>query len=134
MWLSPPKAAALDNVQSAFYSGSNFASSSLAADRSKRAANRAPGNEKNTSMSLPKSITIVEVGPREGFQFEDIGQPQKIATADKIRLIEMLADTGVKTIQMSSFVSPKQVRRWPTPRRFARRSTATGGPLHRHLP
>jgi hydroxymethylglutaryl-CoA lyase len=60
-------------------------------------------------MSLPKSITIVEVGPREGFQFEGIGQPQKIATADKIRLIEMLADTGVKTIQMSSFVSPKQV-------------------------
>jgi hydroxymethylglutaryl-CoA lyase len=60
-------------------------------------------------MSLPKSITIVEVGPREGFQFEGIGQPQKISTADKVRLIEMLADTGAKTIQMSSFVSPKQV-------------------------
>src|SRR6266567_4232505 len=64
---------------------------------------------KDATMSLPRNVTIIEVGPREGFQFEGIGQPQKIATADKVRLIEMLADTGVKTIQMSSFVSPKQV-------------------------
>lgn len=60
-------------------------------------------------MSLSKSITLVEVGPREGFQFEGIGQPDRISTANKVRLIEMLADTGLRTIQMSSFVSPKQV-------------------------
>ena len=60
-------------------------------------------------MAYPKSVTLIEVGPREGFQFEGIDQPDKVATADKIRLIEMLAETGLKTIQMSSFVSPRQV-------------------------
>jgi hydroxymethylglutaryl-CoA lyase len=60
-------------------------------------------------MAFPKTVTLIEVGPREGFQFEGIGQPDRIATADKISLIEMLAGTGLKTIQMSSFVSPKQV-------------------------
>jgi hydroxymethylglutaryl-CoA lyase len=59
--------------------------------------------------SLPRSVTLNEVGPREGFQFEGIGQPEKIALADKVRLIEMLAETGVGNIEMCSFVSPKQV-------------------------
>lgn len=59
--------------------------------------------------SLPRTVTLKEVGPREGFQFEGIGQPGKIALADKVRLIEMLAETGVKNIEMCSFVSPKQV-------------------------
>ena len=60
-------------------------------------------------MATPSRITLNEVGPREGFQFEGIGQPGKIATADKVRLIDMLATTGVRTIQTVSFVSPKQV-------------------------
>ena len=60
-------------------------------------------------MALPKNVTLVEVGPREGFQFEGIGQPDKISTADKIRLVEALAETGVRTIQFASFVSPRQV-------------------------
>lgn len=60
-------------------------------------------------MALPSKITLVEVGPREGFQFEGIGQPDKISTADKIRLIDMLAETGLSTLQIVSFVSPKQV-------------------------
>jgi hydroxymethylglutaryl-CoA lyase len=60
-------------------------------------------------MSLPKKITLVEVGPREGFQFEGIGQPDKISTSDKIRLIDMLAETGLTALQIVSFVSPKQV-------------------------
>ncbi len=59
--------------------------------------------------SLPRAVTLKEVGPREGFQFEGIGQPDKIAFADKVRLIEMLAETGVKNVEMCSFVSPKQV-------------------------
>ena len=46
-------------------------------------------------MTMPSSITLNEVGPREGFQFEGIGRPDKIATADKVRLVEMLADTGI---------------------------------------
>jgi len=60
-------------------------------------------------MSLPRRVTLVEVGPREGFQFEGIGQPDRIATADKIRLIDMLAETGLPALQIVSFVSPKQV-------------------------
>ncbi len=60
-------------------------------------------------MALPRQVELVEVGPREGFQFEGIGAPDKLATADKIRLIDMLAATGAKTLQIVSFVSPKQV-------------------------
>jgi hydroxymethylglutaryl-CoA lyase len=54
-------------------------------------------------------VTLVECGPREGFQFEGIGQPDKISTADKIRFVEALAETGMRTIQFASFVSPRQV-------------------------
>jgi hydroxymethylglutaryl-CoA lyase len=60
-------------------------------------------------LALPPRVTLVEVGPREGFQFEGIGQPDKISTADKIRLVEALAETGLRTIQFASFVSPHQV-------------------------
>ncbi len=60
-------------------------------------------------MAPPENVTLVEVGPREGFQFEGIGKPDKISTADKIRLVEALAETGVRTIQFASFVSPRQV-------------------------
>jgi len=60
-------------------------------------------------VTLPSQVTLVECGPREGFQFEGIGQPDKISTADKIRLVEALAETGMRTIQFASFVSPRQV-------------------------
>jgi hydroxymethylglutaryl-CoA lyase len=60
-------------------------------------------------MALPKKVALVEVGPREGFQFEGIGAPDRIATADKVRLVEMLSQTGLRTIQMASFVHPRQV-------------------------
>jgi hydroxymethylglutaryl-CoA lyase len=58
---------------------------------------------------LPKSIEIVEVGPREGFQFEGIGRPDAIALPDKLRLIAALGRTGLRTIQIVAFVHPKQV-------------------------
>ncbi len=54
---------------------------------------------------LPKSVKIKEVGPREGFQFEK----GAISLADKISLVDALSDTGVKTIEFTSFVSPKWV-------------------------
>ncbi|HEY4251192.1 MAG TPA: hydroxymethylglutaryl-CoA lyase [Roseomonas sp.] len=57
---------------------------------------------------LPNAIQIHEEGPREGFQIE----PGPIATADKIRLIEALAETGLKSIQICSFVNPKLVPGW----------------------
>ncbi|OWT56751.1 hydroxymethylglutaryl-CoA lyase [Candidimonas nitroreducens] len=54
---------------------------------------------------LPRRIHIHEEGPREGFQIE----PGPIASADKVRFIEMLADTGLTEIQCVSFVNPRRV-------------------------
>jgi hydroxymethylglutaryl-CoA lyase len=53
----------------------------------------------------PARAMIVEEGPREGFQNEPAG----IATADKIRLIESLAETGLDEINCCSFVDPRRV-------------------------
>ncbi|MWB78154.1 hydroxymethylglutaryl-CoA lyase [Pseudooceanicola sp. 216_PA32_1] len=52
---------------------------------------------------LPARIEILEEGPREGFQSE----PPGIAVADKIRLIDALADTGLRHVTCASFVNPK---------------------------
>src|SRR3954453_2278955 len=45
---------------------------------------------------------IREVGPRDGFQNE----PEIIPTPDKVRLVEMLARTGVPRLEVTSFVRP----------------------------
>jgi hydroxymethylglutaryl-CoA lyase len=49
---------------------------------------------------LPNSVRIREVGPRDGFQNE----PEVIPTEEKIRLIGMLADAGLRRIEVTSFV------------------------------
>jgi len=54
---------------------------------------------------LPKSIFILEEGPREGFQIEK----GPISTARKVELIDALSDTGLKQIQIVSFVDPRRV-------------------------
>src|SRR4028119_2193053 len=51
---------------------------------------------------LPQSVRIREVGPRDGFQNE----PEVIATEDKVRLIEALLATGLRRIEITSFVRP----------------------------
>ena len=45
-------------------------------------------------------VRIREVGPRDGFQNE----PEVIPTADKVRLVEMLARTGLRRLEVTSFV------------------------------
>ena len=57
---------------------------------------------------LPKHVEIHEEGPREGFQIE----PGPISTADKIHLIEALAETGLEHIQVCSFVNTRLVPGW----------------------
>jgi len=57
---------------------------------------------------LPKHVDIHEEGPREGFQIE----PGPIPTADKIKLIEALSETGLHHIQACSFVNPRLVPGW----------------------
>jgi len=56
-------------------------------------------------MELPKRVRIVEVGPRDGLQNE----PQSVATAVKVELIERLADAGLPAVEATAFVSPKWV-------------------------
>ena len=56
-------------------------------------------------MNLPKTVRIVEVGPRDGLQNEK----QPIPTAAKIQLIENLVDAGLTYIEAGSFVNPKWV-------------------------
>jgi hydroxymethylglutaryl-CoA lyase len=50
-------------------------------------------------------VDIREVGPRDGFQNE----PEVIPTAEKVRLIEMLARTGVRRLEVTSFVKPEVI-------------------------
>jgi len=56
-------------------------------------------------MTLPKSVRIVEVGPRDGLQNEAAIVP----LAAKVALIEALVAAGLKTVESGSFVSPKWV-------------------------
>jgi hydroxymethylglutaryl-CoA lyase len=56
-------------------------------------------------MSLPRRVTVVEVGPRDGLQNEAALVPP----ATKIAFIEALADAGLRRIEAGSFVSPKWV-------------------------
>ena len=56
-------------------------------------------------MSLPPSVTIVEMGARDGLQNE----AALITTADKVRFIDLLSQTGLRWIEATSFVSPKAV-------------------------
>ena len=51
---------------------------------------------------FPDRVRIREVGPRDGFQNE----PEVIPTPDKVRLIEMLGRTGLRRLEVTSFVRP----------------------------
>lgn len=56
-------------------------------------------------MKLPTFVKLVEVGPRDGLQNEKTN----ILTSTKINLINQLSDTGLQTIETTSFVSSKWV-------------------------
>ncbi len=56
-------------------------------------------------MSLPSSVEIIEVGPRDGLQNEK----KTLSVELKVELIERLAKAGLKKIEAGSFVSPKWV-------------------------
>jgi hydroxymethylglutaryl-CoA lyase len=54
---------------------------------------------------FPKAVTIYEVGPRDGLQNES----RPVPTVDKIALIDALSLTGLKRIEITSFVNPKWI-------------------------
>ncbi|MEA2448835.1 MAG: hydroxymethylglutaryl-CoA lyase [Thermoleophilaceae bacterium] len=49
---------------------------------------------------MTEHVNVREVGPRDGFQNE----PEVIATPDKVRLIDLLARTGLRRLEVTSFV------------------------------
>lgn len=54
---------------------------------------------------LPRRVTVVEVGPRDGLQNEK----GVVSTADKIRFIDLLSAAGFPVVEATSFVSPKAI-------------------------
>ncbi|MFJ6264713.1 hydroxymethylglutaryl-CoA lyase [Lysinibacillus xylanilyticus] len=56
-------------------------------------------------MQLPKHVTLKEVGPRDGLQNEKT----HLATADKVQLVNLLSQTGLNYIEVTSFVHPKWI-------------------------
>ena len=54
---------------------------------------------------LPPDVTLYEVGPRDGLQNES----RLIPTADKVALIDALSETGLRAIEITSFVNPKWI-------------------------
>lgn len=57
-----------------------------------------------TSLDLPATVDIREVGPRDGLQIE-----APVAFDAKLRMLDALAQTGVRRIEATSFVSPRAV-------------------------
>ena len=55
--------------------------------------------------NLPQKVTLIEVGPRDGFQFEK----QFIPTELKSEIICSLVEAGLKHIQVASFVNPSRM-------------------------
>ena len=56
-------------------------------------------------MSLPNKVHLLEVSPRDGLQNEK----QFVASDIKIAFINHLSETGLQAIEVTSFVSPKQI-------------------------
>ena len=72
---------------------------------------------------LPRSVRIREVGPRDGFQNE----PEVIPTPEKVRLIGMLARTGLRRIEVTSFVRPDVIAQLADAEQVLARSSGVEG-------
>jgi hydroxymethylglutaryl-CoA lyase len=73
--------------------------------------------------TLPKSVNLIEVGPRDGLQNEK----QFVPTDVKVELINRLAAAGCKNIEAASFVSPKWVPQMADGAEVMRRITRVPG-------
>ena len=68
-------------------------------------------------------VRIVEVGPRDGLQNEDV----PVSVEDRVELIERLAAAGLGTIESGSFVSPKWVPQMKSSDEVFQKITRTPG-------
>ena len=51
---------------------------------------------------LPKFVKLVEVGPRDGLQNEQVA----VSVANRVALIDRLSATGLKSLEVGGFVNP----------------------------
>jgi len=78
---------------------------------------------------LPPDVTIYEVGPRDGLQNE----ARLIATDDKVALIDALSATGLRAIEISSFVNPRWIPQLADGAEVSRRITRRPGVVYSAL-
>jgi hydroxymethylglutaryl-CoA lyase len=62
-------------------------------------------SESDSRIRHQGSVTIVEVGPRDGLQYESVFFP----TEKKVQLVNLLSETGLRRIEVTSFVHPKMI-------------------------
>ncbi len=80
-------------------------------------------------MQLPASATLVEVGPRDGFQMERAFVPTDL----KVATIEAVAAAGVRKIEATSFVNPKVIPQMADAAEVMRRVTRRPGVVYTAL-
>ena len=62
-------------------------------------------SETGASWTWPESVRICEVGLRDGLQNEK----KLLSVEEKLTLLDMAVDSGIKIIEVGSFVHPKAV-------------------------
>jgi len=78
---------------------------------------------------VQEKITVVEVGPRDGFQME----PKFIPTELKARVIDQLSTSGIQKIETTSFVHPKVIPQMADALDVMRRIVRRPGVVHSGL-
>jgi len=80
-------------------------------------------------MSFPRFVELCEVGPRDGFQFEEKAIPTEV----KLAVLDGLAHAGLRRIQATSFVHPKWVPQMADSEELVARLPANGGVIYTGL-
>ena len=78
---------------------------------------------------LPPEVTLYEVGPRDGLQNES----RMVPTDDKVRLVDALSETGLRAIEITSFVNPKWIPQLADGAEVSRRITRKPGIVYSAL-
>jgi len=78
---------------------------------------------------LPPDVTMYEVGPRDGLQNES----RMVPTDDKVKLIDALSETGLRAIEITSFVNPKWIPQLADGGEVSRRIVRKAGMIYSAL-
>lgn len=79
--------------------------------------------------SPPSSVHVMEVGPRDGLQIE----PTILSVDQRLELIHALVETGIKEIEVGSFVNPKAVPQMAASDEVVSRMNRRDGVVYRAL-